>query len=302
MKLDICPICSSKNTIELYPSTIDLKKLSFTYVKTPDSGKTFRSVRCKNCTHVFCNPLPKNIYKNYEDVVDKQYLKYTESINESAKKILPIIKSQVNSGTMLDIGCATGEFLNKAREYGFDVEGLELSKWSSEIAKKKDIKIYRNLLSSLAKKIPNRYDVITLFGVIEHFENPSQELGYIYKLLKPGGLLVIWTGDVSSFSSKVFGYNWWYWQGQHIQYFSHKSLSLLSKKSGIKHLFTKTYPFVGTYSLLDNSLSRYKKRNLIMKLIKPLFIIKSHWTFYIPGEMLWFGIKPSSSQKRKKNS
>ena len=66
MKLDICPVCGSKKTIELYPSTVDLKKLSFTYVKTPDSGKTFRSVKCKSCTHVFCHPLPKNIYKNYE--------------------------------------------------------------------------------------------------------------------------------------------------------------------------------------------------------------------------------------------
>ncbi len=301
MKLDICLVCGSKNTFELYPSTVDLKKLSFTYVKTPDSGKTFRSVRCKNCTHVFCNPLPKNIYKNYEDVVDKQYLKYTDSIIESAKKILPIIKSYIKSGKMLDVGCATGEFLDKAREYGYEVEGLELSRWSSEIAEKKKIKIHRSLLNSLSKKFPNRYDVITLFGVIEHFENPALELQYIVKLLKPGGLVVIWTGDVNSFSSKLFGYNWWYWQGQHIQYFTHKSLALVAIKSGIKHLFTKTYPFVATYSLLNNSLSRYKTRHIIMKLIKPFFLLKARWILYIPGEMLWFGIKSSKISKRKKH-
>ncbi len=293
MKLDLCPICRSYETAQLYPSDIDLKKLSFTYVKTPDSGKTFRSVRCLNCSHVFCNPLTKNIYKNYEDVVDKKYLHYTESINESAKVILPIIKKYISKGKILDVGCATGEFLSVARDFGYTVEGLELSKWSSDIARSKKIKVYRGLLKSIASKNSKRYDVITLFGVIEHFEKPADEMTYISKLLKPGGLLVIWTGDINSISSKILKHNWWYWQGQHIQYFSHKSLNLLAKNSGFEHITTKTYPFVATYDLLDNSLSRYRLRKLIMKLSIPFFKARSTWTFYIPGEMLWLGQKTS---------
>lgn len=293
MKPVFCPICSSDNTFELYPQDINLKEISFTYVKNSNSGKTFRSVKCNNCTHVFCNPIPKNIYKNYEDVVDEQYLKYTPSIRESAKKILPIIKDLVSSGLMLDVGCATGEFLNEARKVGFKVEGLELSKWSSQITADKKIKVYRHTLESLVKKQSNKYNVITLFGVIEHFENPKRELQYIEKLLKPGGLLVIWTGDINSISSKILGHNWWYWQGQHIQYFSHKSLISLANKCGLDHLMTKTFPFVGTYGLVENSLSRYRLRPLMMKVLKPIFFLKSKWTIYLPGEMLWFGVKSS---------
>ena len=293
MKLALCPICRSYETTQLYPSDIDLKKLSFTYVKTPDSGKTFRSVRCLNCSHVFCSPIPKNIYKNYEDVVDNQYLRYLKSIKISSKIILPYIKHLVLSGKILDVGCATGEFLVVAKKFGYLAEGLELSKWSSEIAKKKKIKIYRKRLKELAKKYPERYEVITLFGVIEHFEFPIEEIGHIYTLLKPGGILVIWTGNIDSISSRVLGRNWWYWQGQHIQYFSHKSLNLLAKNSGFEHITTKTYPFVGSYGLLENSMSRYRLQKLFMKLLLPLFKIKPNWTFYIPGEMLWFGRKAS---------
>lgn len=291
MKLDLCPICRSYKTLELYPSNIELEKLSFTYVKAPDSGKTFRSVRCLNCSHVFCFPLPKNIYKNYEDVVDNQYLRYTISIRDSASIILPLIKKIIPTGKILDVGCATGEFLSKAREFGYSVEGLELSKWSSEIARKKGIKVYRILLKSLASKYSNRYDVITLFGVIEHFENPKKEMEYIKKLLKPGGIIVVWTGDVNSISSRILKRNWWYWQGQHIQYFSSESLNVLAKKCGIRHLFTKTYPFVARYGLVENSLSRYSVGALITKLLKPFFLLKSKWILYLPGEMLWFGRK-----------
>lgn len=288
---DACPVCKSHNTTELYPSDIEIKRLSFTYVKTPYSGKTFRSVRCLSCTHVFCSPLPKNIYKNYTDVVDEEYLNYVESINISAKIIIPHLQSYVAKGVLLDVGCATGEFLNAAREFGYSVEGLELSKWSCEIARSKGLSIHRQRLKILAKKFPKKYNIITLFGVIEHFENPVEEINYIEKLLKPGGILLIWTGNVDSLPSKVLKKSWWYWQGQHIQYFSEKSLNLLAKKSGIKHISTKIYPFVAMRDLLDNSFSRYRFRKFIMNFLTPLFKIKPTWTFYIPGEMLWFGQK-----------
>ena len=291
MKSSKCTVCGSTDTFELYPANVEIEKLSFTYVKTPCSGKIFRTVKCKKCTHVFCSPIPKNIYKNYEEVVDKQYLRYTESIKVSARKILPIIKKYRSSGIILDVGCATGEFLEEARNFGYSVEGLELSRWSSDFVKRKGIRVYRERLEQLARKISGRYDVITLFGVIEHFENPIEEMKYISKLLKPGGLLVIWTGDINSLPSKILGKNWWYWQGQHIQYFSHQSLNYLTEHSGFKHIATKIYPFVATYGLLDNSLSRYPMRSVIMKTIRPFFKFKRTWTFYIPGEMLWFGSK-----------
>ncbi len=293
MKRDLCPICGSYKTQELYPANVELKKLSFTYVKTRDSGKTFRSVKCLNCTHVFCSPLPKNIYKNYEDVIDSKYLRYTVSIRDSSYKILPLIKKIKHSGKILDVGCATGEFLEVARNFGYSIEGLELSKWSTEIARKKGIKVYNSLLKSLASKYSERYEVITLFGVIEHFENPKEEMKYIKKLLKSGGILVVWTGDVNSISSRILGRNWWYWQGQHIQYFTNKSLNLLAEEWGLEYLFTKTYPFVARYDLVRNSLSRYSLGYILTYFLKPIFLVKPKWTLYLPGEMLWFAVKPS---------
>ncbi len=291
-KNDKCPVCYSENTQELYPSNIDLKKLSFTYVKTPNSGKTFRAVKCLECSHVFCSPLPKDMFKNYKDVIDQEYLNYLVSISISAAKILPHIKNYVSSGTILDVGCATGEFLSVSKKFGYKVEGLELSRWSSEIARKKGITIHRERLKELSKNSRRKYEVITLFGVIEHFELPREEMGYISKLLKPGGILVIWTGDINSLPSKLLTRNWWYWQGQHIQYFTEKSLNLLAENSGIKHLETKTFPFVATRDLLDNSLSRYSLRKFIMRVVDPFFKLRPTWTFYIPGEMLWIGRKP----------
>lgn len=291
MKSSICPVCNSSKTTEIYPADINLKKLSFSYAKTPDSNKTFRVIRCGNCTHVFCSPIPKNIYKNYEDVVDKEYLKYTVSLQASANEVLPLIKKYSRTGILLDVGCATGEFLLIARQFGYKVEGLELSKWSSDIAINKGLKIFRHSIKDHIKAHSGRYEVITLFGVIEHFEFPLNEMKNLSKLLKPGGVLVIWTGDVDSSTSKVLGRRWWYWQGQHIQYFTERSLKLLGNLNGIKHLKTEKYPFVATEELMNNYLGRYYFRPWLMKFLKPFFIFKPSWILRLPGEMFWIGRK-----------
>jgi len=107
MKSNKCPVCGLNKISEWYPSNIELSKLSFTYTKTPDSNKTFRVMRCKNCSHVFCFPIPKNIYKNYEDVVDSEYLNYMDSLRISAGLVLPIIVKNMPKGKLLDVGCAT---------------------------------------------------------------------------------------------------------------------------------------------------------------------------------------------------
>lgn len=286
-----CPICASKNTHELYPSNIDVKKLVFTYEFTPESQKTFRVVRCSNCSHVFCSPLPKDIYRNYEDVIDNEYLRHSRTRKLSARSVLATVRQYVSSGRLLDIGCATGDFLEVARRHGFSAEGLELSHWSANIARKKGITVFSSRLKGLADKYPGRYDVITMWGVIEHFENPFDEMVRVSKLLKPGGVLAIWTGNVDGIMSRILGRRWWYWQGQHIQYFTDKSLNHLAMSTGFEHLTTKRYPIAATYDQVENSLNRYKFKKYLKPLIKFFFLIKPIWYLRMPGEMLWLGRK-----------
>src|SRR3989344_3077241 len=271
---DKCPICKSDKTIELHPEDLDLTRLIFTYEFTPESQRTFRVLRCRNCTHVFCSPLPKNIYKNYEDVVDKEYLRHQKTRRLSAQAVLNVIKSYVSKGRLLDIGCATGDFLSVAGDFGYSVEGLELSRWSSEIVKTKGINVHKKLLSSLSHQFPKRFDVITMLGVIEHFQNPRDEMTYINRLLKPDGILVVWTGDVNGLMSRILGRRWWYWQGQHIQYFTSGSLNLLAKLTGFEHITTKIYPIAATYEQVENSLNRYKFQKYLMPVVKTIFSIK----------------------------
>lgn len=290
-KSSTCPICKSNKTHELYPADVDLDKLIFTYEFSPESQKTFRVVRCRNCSHVFCSPLPKNMYKNYENVIDEKYLRQSQTRKLSAKAVLEAVRLYVPSGKLLDIGCATGDFLTVARNFGYSAEGLELSRWSSEIVKSKGIKVHKELLKTLSQKFPGKYDLITMWGVIEHFQDPRSEMIYINKLLKPGGILAIWTGDVDGLMSRILGRRWWYWQGQHIQYFTNSSLDHLASFTGFENIVTKLYPIAATYEQIENSLSRYKFQKYLMPLVRFFFLIKQIWYLRLPGEMFWIGRK-----------
>ncbi len=286
-----CCVCFSSDLVQLYSENIDIDKINFTYEFSPQSTKTFRVVRCRSCTHVFCSPLPANLYKKYEDVVDDEYLKHEKTRALSSREILKIIGKYKAKGQLLDVGCATGDFLVEAKRAGYEVEGLELSRWSASITRKKGFRVYEKTLEFLSCARPGKYDIVSLLGVIEHFENPKGEMEYIYELLAPGGVLVLWTGDVDSITSRALKKKWWYWQGQHIQYFTHRSLNFLAESKGFTHMKTMNYPLAVDFEQVKNSLGRYRFNKYLSTLIKPFFLMRKVWYLSLPGEMFWIGKK-----------
>ena len=288
-----CVICDSPNLEEVRPAEIErLEEVSFSYSFSPTNSKTFRVVRCKSCTHLFCAPLPARVSESYQDVVDEEYLKHADSRRLSSEAVLRTIgsyasRSDSKSLRLLDVGCATGDFLEAGRRAGFDVEGLELSDWSCRIARARGLTVHQELLATFAERASARFDVISLIGVIEHFPDPRAEMRSLVKLLRPGGIIVLWTGDASSWLARVLGRRWWYWQGQHIQYFTHASLMHLTEREGLVHLKTTRYPFVATHTTIANSLRRYPFHRILAGALRPLFRAKPRVYLRLPGEMLF---------------
>ncbi len=98
---------------------------------------------------------------------------------------------------------------------------------------------------------------------------------------------MLWTGDVDSVTSRMLGRKWWYWQGQHIQYFTHASLKRLVTACSLEHVRTYVYPFAATYETIANSLRRYQWQSIMTSLLSPLFVLKPVWYLRLPGELLF---------------
>ncbi len=283
-----CAVCEGADLEEVRPAEIErLDEVSFSYSFSPAHTQTFRVVRCRTCTHQFCAPLPESLSDSYRDVVDEEYLKHADSRRLAAEAVLRVVGRNVAGRRLLDVGCATGDFLEAGRAAGFDVEGLELSTWSCAVARERGLVVHQKRLSELAESAPARYDVVSLIGVIEHFPDPRAEMANLAKLIRPGGVIVLWTGDVDSWLARLLGRRWWYWQGQHIQYFTERSLTTLARWAGFEHLTTERYPFAATHATLSNSLRRYPFHTLASTLLAPAFKIKPVIYLRLPGEMLF---------------
>jgi 2-polyprenyl-3-methyl-5-hydroxy-6-metoxy-1,4-benzoquinol methylase len=132
---------------------------------------------------------------------------------------------------LLDVGAYTGVFVDVARVAGWDACGVEPSRWAVDVAKRRGLPIIEGTLtaSELAGK---RFDVVTMWDVIEHVPDPAVELGRAYSLLVPGGLLAVHTMDVDSLIARILGARWPWLMDMHIHYFSRRTLRQMLQKSG----------------------------------------------------------------------
>ena len=214
-------------------------------------------VHCEECNLEFVNPLPtvEAMEENYqkemtgdetESGFHSRYILERQARTKSFSKLynsrLTLIESLYPSkGNLLDIGCGAGFFLNCAKEKGWNCHGLEILpeyiKFAQENFALENIRL-ESLDESLSYDA-NTFDVITLWDLIEHLRNPLDCLKKIHHVMKPGGVLVMWTPNVKN--AIFLKENWiGYETLQHFYFFSRDTLNQMLEKAGFKIVHLKT--------------------------------------------------------------
>ena len=138
---------------------------------------------------------------------------------------------------LLDVGCSSGALLRVAKECGYDASGAEPARQAADTARALGFEVFPGFLQD-ARFPDNHFDVITLFEVIEHLLDPQELLVEILRILKPGGILLIGTGNAGSWTVGFMGADWEYFDirshGGHISFFNPKSMRILAEKCGFE--------------------------------------------------------------------
>ncbi len=264
-----CPLCKSKKRRKIYDSNIgDFSSQDF-HITDSQYGKTWDFYKCENCGFYYSDPTSSSelLVKIYGSVKDPDYESEKVGREDNFKRILKrILKYKPEKGKLLDVGAATGIFMNLAKEKGFGVEGIEPSKWAVDTAKKEyGIDIYNTELFSY--KTDKKYDIIVFLDLIEHLKTPLEGLKKANDLLKEEGLLVIVTPDVESFLSKILKRKWWHFRPPHINFFTKSSIKYALDKTGFSILSIKPYHWKFSLYYL---ISRFSTGKKICDKIKPL--------------------------------
>jgi len=170
--------------------------------------------------------------------------KYEYHRTDAAIDFLPKRKS------ILDLGCGNGEFLIKAKKFGFRrLFGLDISKEVIKSAKKHILRVeganrnFSLVVGDLDDKLPfkvSSFDVVVCLAVLEHIYDPHHSISEIARVLRQSGTLIIEVPNIAWMPrrfSLLFGNfpatsDARGWDGGHLHYFTQKSLTdLLTKEA-----------------------------------------------------------------------
>jgi len=206
-------------------------------------------LRCTNCGFITAN---SNL--SLQDLQDLygagyfsgdeywDYLGDKKIIQKNLSRWLKEIKKYSPSGSLVEIGCAYGFFLELAR-YSFDAVGYDLCAeaitYANNVPGNKAK--HGDFLTDTALGTES-VDNVVMWDVIEHLPNPSEFIKRSSTILKPAGHIFITTGDIDAWLPKKQGPNWrMIHPPTHLQYFSSKTLQLLLESHGFE-ICNITYP------------------------------------------------------------
>ncbi|MBI4335604.1 MAG: methyltransferase domain-containing protein [Candidatus Omnitrophica bacterium] len=210
-----------------------------TFLKMPE-----RIVKCLRCGLVYVNPRrdDKEMSASYVNMADKEYALEERGRSISSRAMLKRLARFKKAGRILDIGCATGFLLNEAKKQGWEVYGVELSKWCAGYAKENfGLDIFCGPLNEAGYQM-NFFDAVVLRDTIEHLTNPKETLAEIRRVLKPDGILCISTPNIDSVVSRALRGRWWGINQSHLFYFTKRSLYTMLDAAGFSPLKCRSHP------------------------------------------------------------
>lgn len=254
-----CALCGLDKTDPVY-SGLEVKDAA-------GHAYHFEVVRCRNCGLCYVNPrpteevigrfYPKEYYAYAEDdptpslkkwlrsvVLESQpgYGRKTQLIKRAIGFIIkPVVAWNIDifvpykeRGKILDVGCGNGERIAWMSTFGWELDGVDISKDACRWAGKRGLQCHHGGVFD-AQFPENYFDVVVINHVLEHLHKPLETLQECWRILKADGLLIIDVPNFGGFDSKLFRETW---NGldlpRHLYHFTEGTLKDALCKSGFK--------------------------------------------------------------------
>lgn len=138
---------------------------------------------------------------------------------------LRLIRRFKSAGTLLDIGCGLGYFLNVARHAGYDAHGLDCSAYAAEHCRSRFPGKVRQGFLARDLYTEKFFDVVTMFDLFEHVYHPREFLRVLHAATKDDGIVVVTTPNQRSLLARVSRKNWVSYKiPEHVFYYTPETL------------------------------------------------------------------------------
>lgn len=239
-----CCVCGSDQSVHIGSG------YDFEYFTCPN---VFQIGRCSGCENVYLNPRPD--VSEFERIYPSTY--HSLDFSEENYSFVHRIRSRLESGRLLrycegvpvggrilDVGCGDGfhlQLLHKYQRMQWTLEGVDIDERAVIKAARGGLTIHHGSIEAL--NLPaESYDLVFCIQTIEHVAYPDRVFSAIFRVLKPGGRLVIVTDNTDTMDFNLFKDSYWggYHFPRHWNLFNKRSLSILARKTGFEVAKIKT--------------------------------------------------------------
>ncbi len=231
--------------------------------------------------HTFPQPKEDDLGKYYES---DDYISHTDSkrtLFEKAyhwvkkralqQKVKLVEKQQPKKGSLLDMGCGTGDFLQLAHQSGWKTTGIEPNAKAKQIAASKGA----SFISSTTEAASQSFDAVTLWHVLEHLPNLEAQIKELQRLLKTDGTLLIAVPNYKSFDAVYYKEFWAaYDVPRHLWHFSKTSIQRLVEQVGMEVVSIRPMKFDSFYVSMLSEKYKTGKMNYLKAFCVGLY---SNW-------------------------
>jgi SAM-dependent methyltransferase len=230
-----CNLCGSSNSTVVFEAGV---AQASRVVKCDDCGLMYASPRAKLPDQDEIKDYDPEVTRRAQETSRDRYEKEEFQVRDYEDTRAYLRKAYPERGRLLEIGCSMGFLLAKFRGDGWEVEGIEPNRGYCEfIGESHGIKASPTILEE-ADRSAESFDVIVMLHVIEHVPNPLGTLKEIYRVLKPGGTLVLETPRYDSLMFKLLRHRERSVSCDgHIYFFTTGTLRAMCRKAGFEDQF-----------------------------------------------------------------
>jgi 2-polyprenyl-3-methyl-5-hydroxy-6-metoxy-1,4-benzoquinol methylase len=221
--------------------------------------------RCGSCGVLYQHPRPTaatignlyppdTSYPSYRKAVQAEPLLKRIDRRYGLAKRCRLVTRHHAPGRLLDVGCATGDFISEMRRQpGWEIVGVEPGPSAARYAAATTgVPVVRGVLND-ASFADGSFDVVTMWDVLEHVYQPRAVIAEAARLLRPGGLLIVNHPNTESVDRALFGRLWvGYELPRHLYLFPPELLRSLVAEHGLREV--EQVCFYGSHAAAVDSL------------------------------------------------
>jgi SAM-dependent methyltransferase len=262
---DNCPFCGSGKLDKKFPVK------DFTV-----SGESFDLFSCNNCSGMFTQDVPTQdaigpYYASHNYIshsntskgfINSLYHK-VRSVTLTAKRKMIVALTGMQKGSILDVGCGTGAFLNEMKNAGWEITGLEPDEMARKNAEEL-FGIHPRPSQELFALPPNSFNAITMWHVLEHVHQLHEYVAQLKNLLADNGRLLIAVPNYTSYDAVHYKEYWAAYDApRHLYHFSPACMKRLLQQHGLEVVLTKPMWFDSFYVSMLSEQYKNGKGNII---------------------------------------